>query len=233
MALVSGFMPSHHLGHSQSSHHLAPASGSAASSSDLDEDLLALLASDTFSLQSHRDRDLDLLSSLLAASLPPNSSPPAQGQWIGSAPAPVASTSQWNGWTPSSGYYAPQGSYNAGPGAGPTPHGTPLSSAPLPLPSSPSTAQTSFFPQQPAQPSSSFSSNQYQHPNAYADWSRLASREVGGCRAPAASRERASGGRDRHGSVDGGLPSYEAAGRSAGGWGAVVHGDDDDRMMDD
>ncbi|GAA5951201.1 hypothetical protein JCM21900_004373 [Sporobolomyces salmonicolor] len=77
-----------------------PSSSVAPSSAAVDEeDLLALLASDTFSLESRRDKDLIVLSSFLKGVLPsaPSQASPPAGISIGSsAPAPPS----WNGWRP-------------------------------------------------------------------------------------------------------------------------------------
>ena len=222
MALVSGFSASPHP------FPPGPPAYSHSAGAEMDDDLLALLASDAFSLQSHRDLDLDLLSSLLAQSLPPNSSPPGSiassggggGNWIaGNPPQP---SQGWNGWLPSSsgnggsGYHAPSTSFSAGAGgAMATPHGTPLAPTPLALASSPS---TSFPFSQPQSSQSTFVSAP-PPPPTHADWARIG-REAGGCRAPAASRER---GRERGGSIQ-----YEQ------GWASCMPGAEEDAaMMDD
>lgn len=80
-----------------------------------DEDLLALLGSDTFSLESARDRDLGMLQSFLQGVLPgtqPNhpTPPPHPGLAFGQA---AGASAGWNGWRPSGsadGAAAPYGS---------------------------------------------------------------------------------------------------------------------------
>lgn len=124
-------------------------------SNDLDDDLLSLLGSDTFSLESHRDRDLVLLSGILNAALTHPSSTATTSsspRWITpAAPTRTSSTSSsqppWNGWRPSEPPSAPfnsytsSSSYNQLPLPPPTPKGTPLSST-IPLPSCSPTSDT-------------------------------------------------------------------------------------------
>lgn len=77
-----------------------------------DDDLLASFASDAFSLESNRDRELMLMASFLQGALPHSSSPPenhhaaagSNAQWIGGGPAISgalpSSSAGWNGWRP-------------------------------------------------------------------------------------------------------------------------------------
>lgn len=70
-----------------------------------EDELLDLLASDTFSLESHRDRDILLLSSILQGALPTSSSPPSHGINIsGTGPTSTGGVlgggAGWNGWRP-------------------------------------------------------------------------------------------------------------------------------------
>ncbi|KAI5479051.1 hypothetical protein MNV49_004333 [Pseudohyphozyma bogoriensis] len=234
-----------------------------AHSSELDEDLLSLLASDSFSLESQRDRELLLLQSLLHSALPAAGTPahahhPPSAQWISQAVASsspstgsFASTSNaasWNGWRPETA--APYNSLNNNPPAGfgppaSTPLGTPLSSA-FPPGTSPETSR--YFPR-----SDDWRSRSSSVSNATASVGGTPAAFLAGAgyRAPAVSREREST-RTRGSSTDAAgfhPPSYEQsvlAGQSATAGGphgwlpqppTLAHheqaAEDDDDMMDD
>ncbi|BGP29765.1 hypothetical protein JCM10296v2_001510 [Rhodotorula toruloides] len=122
-----------------------------------EDDLLDLLASDSFSLESRRDRDLLVLSSFLKSALPgasaggPAAHPPGPslaiggnaGQGLFGAGGGAAAAAGWNGWRP-----AHQGGGVGGEGVA-APYGSPMSFA--------STASNMSNVPHHAAPSSSFS----------------------------------------------------------------------------
>ncbi|KAK4698540.1 hypothetical protein P7C70_g7733, partial [Phenoliferia sp. Uapishka_3] len=226
MSLVGGFNSQHHFSQPSTSFSYT----SHCTSTDVDEDLISLLSSDSFSLQSGRDRDLDLLQALLQSSLPAGSSPttshaqqhPGAGQWVGQ-PSSGTCPSPWNGWAPSNStsFHQSQShtdAFHSGAGVA-TPFGTPLQST-IALPSSP-----------PSQPFATLSSQQTPSQQNYeAEWNR---RDVGGYRAPAASRERERLGRPRQCSDAAVLPTTLRANGRKTRWDVGPTVAAEDQMMED
>lgn len=255
MALVSPFP---HAPFPYSSPHMQQQSRPLAND---EEDLMALFSSDTFSLESQRDRELLHLSSFLQTALPPGSSPPqpsnlsggnSTSQWIsGPDSSHSAGGAAWNGWradvSTSTQHY---GSANQHPTA--TPHGTPLSHT-LALPdSSPSSlnmrdGSTDWSRRGGRVGSDGYATAPGTGPTGTGMWGGSTSSGggglgLGGCRAPAVSREREGGAYGRQASIDEAslqLPSYQQTLAGAGGmvWGAGEpvdeEGGKDYRMEDD
>ncbi|KAM0752495.1 hypothetical protein T439DRAFT_333601 [Meredithblackwellia eburnea MCA 4105] len=214
---------------------------------DLDEDLMSLLASDSFSLASKRDRDLDILSSLLQSSLPNHH---AHAQWIAGSAGPqphihnnaqsgpssaTAATATWNGWSPSnsslaSGYYAPAGSLNSAYSGSYQSGGILIGgSASFSTPhGTPLTATTAL-----PSPSTYTSTNPLSSASSNSDYWRRAEGFATGTRAPAHSRERGDGaGRERstsYGAAGAGLPTTQ----ELPSWQSASQSYDDDARMDD